>query len=64
MQFFKEIGDVIWLVINWGKINKQEPQTLAETFNLGELFGDADRVFNSPDEVTIDKGNLKIESRV
>lgn len=64
MQFFKEIGDVIWLIINWGKINKQETQPPAETFNLGELFGDADRVFNSSDEVTMDKGNLKIESRV
>lgn len=63
MQFFKEIGDVIWMLINWGKI-KPETQTPAETFNLSELLGDVDRVFNNPNEVTINKGNLNIESRV
>lgn len=58
------MGDVIWLLLNWGKFNKQETTPQAETFNLGDLLGDADRVFNSSDEVTVDKGNLKIESRV
>ena len=64
IQFFKEIGDVIWLLLNWGKLNKQETNPQAETFNLSDLLGESDRVFNSPDEVTVDKRNLKIESRV
>ena len=64
MQFLKEIGDVIWLLLNWGKFNKQETTPQVETFNLSDLLGESDRVFNSPDEVTVDKRNLKIESRV